>query len=430
MIASLLKRKITGDLVFLYLAFFAGFVLPVLTIPYLTRVLGKDAWSRLVFVQSFCQLLAVPLTWGFGFHGARLIARHRDDREKVRGICAEIMAARLLLLLPVALLLLACIRWIPNLRGDIRLPLLGFTTTVLSTFNTGWILQGLDRMRAASMQDLVGKIVATLPIFFCVFSPADSYRVLLLQAVGALISLMLGYLAIRGEVPFEARLTRSLPAVYKESAGMFLFSLSAAVMNQTNVFLFGLLSPLSTVGIYAGAEKIIRAACALVGPFCTALHTKINYRIGKDRAAGARLFLQGTALLLILAVALAVILWFASDFLVTRLLGPEFRESASVVRLLAVLPVMNWIIYSINLNWFIVLRLDFLLNMAVLAAAITAVISACVLVPRFALTGMGATALCAEFTMLAGLLKIMARADRNPLRIVFQTGGNTHDKVG
>ena len=430
MIASLLKRKITGDLVFLYLAFFAGFVLPVLTIPYLTRVLGKDAWSRLVFVQSFCQLLAVPLTWGFGFHGARLIARHRDDREKVRGICAEIMAARLLLLLPVALLLLACIRWIPNLRGDIRLPLLGFTATVLGTFNTGWILQGLDRMRAASLQDLVGKIIATVPIFFFVFSPADSCRVLLLQAIGALVSLVLGYLAIRGEVPFEARLTRSLPAVYKESAGMFLFSLSAAVVNQTNVFLFGLFSPLSTVGIYAGAEKITRAACALVGPFSTALHTKINYRIGKDRAAGARLFLQGTALLFFLSVALAMILWFASDFIVARLLGPEFRESASVVRLLAFLPVVNWMSYSINLNWFIVLRLDFVLNMAVLAAAIATVISACILVPLFSLNGMGATVLCGEFTLLAALLRIMARPDRNPLRFAFQGAGDLHDKAG
>ena len=428
MIASLFRRKITGDLVFLYLAFFAGFVLPVLTIPYLTRVLGRDAWSRLVFVQSFCQLLAVPLMWGFGFHGARLIARHRDDREKVRAICAEIMAARLLLLLPVTLLLLGCMRFIPNLRGDMRLPLLGFVAAALTTFNTSWILQGLDRMRAASIQDLIGKLFATLPIFLVVASPADAHRVLLLQVAGALISLVLGYLAVRKDVPFQARLTRSLPAVYRESGGMFLFSLSASVVNQTNVFLFGIFAPLSTVGIYAGAEKIVRAACALVGPVSTALHTKINYRIGKDRAAGARLFLQGTAALFFLSVALAAILWFASDFLVARLLGPEFRESASIVRLIAVLPVLNWLSYSINLNWLIVLRLDFLLNMAVLAGAVVSVIATCILVPLLSLTGMGLAVLCAEAALLAALIRIIAGADRNPLRFAFPSVENPRDK--
>ena len=430
MIRSLLKRKITGDLVFLYAAFFAGFVLPVLTIPYLTRVLGKPAWSQLVFVQGFCALAGVPLAWGFGYHGTRLVAKFRDDREKVGSICAEILAARLLLLAPVVLLVIGGVALIPKLQTDIPLAIFGVTAAVLNAFSVGWILQGLDRMRWASVLDLVAKLMATLPIFLIVRSPAHAHRVVLLQAAGALLSLCIGYGMLGRWIPVRAGFQRKPAAVYGDSAGMFLFTLSGTIVNQTNAFFFGLFAPLPVVGIYAGAEKIVRTACALVGPFSTALHTKINYRIGKDRAAGARLFLQGTAVLFVLSLALAAILWFASDFLVAMLLGPEFRESASVVRFIAFLPVVSWLSYSINLNWLIVLRLDFALNMAVLAAAIVAVISACILVPLFSLTGMGIAVLCAEVTMLIALFRIMADADRNPLRFAFPSARNVGDKSG
>jgi PST family polysaccharide transporter len=132
---TLFRRKITGDLLFLYASFFASFVLPLLTIPYLTRVLGKHAWGQLVFVQGFCLLLGVPLAWGFGFHGTRLIARHRDDRVKVGTICSEITMARIFLLLPVGLILILCVITIPGLHSDLRLPLVGFAAVAINSIS-------------------------------------------------------------------------------------------------------------------------------------------------------------------------------------------------------------------------------------------------------------------------------------------------------
>ena len=419
MIRSLLKRKITGDLVFLYAAFFAGFVVPVLTIPYLTRVLGKPAWSQLVFVQGFCALAGVPLAWGFGYHGTRLVAKFRDDREKVGTICAEILSARLLLLAPVILLAIGVIAMIPKLQADIPLAIFGVTATVLNAFSVGWILQGLDRMRWASILDLTVKLLATLPIFLIVKSPAHAHRVVLLQAASVLLSLGIGYAMLRRWIPIRAGFARKPSAVFGDSAGMFLFTLSGTIVNQTNAFFFGLFAPLPVVGIYAGAEKIIRAACALVGPFSTALHTKINYRASKDPAAAARFFVLGTALLFCLAVALSLLIWFSSDFLVAHLLGPEFHESAKVLRMIAILPVFNWLSYSLNLNWFIVRHMDRSLNLCVLFAAAATFVSTCVLVPLYSLNGMAFSVISSEAALLLALLFTLVRKRQNPLRIAF-----------
>ncbi len=430
MIRSLFKRKITGDLIFLYVSFFAGFVLPLATIPYLTRVLGTEAWGRLVYVQSFCLLLGVPLAWGFGYHGTRLVARHRDDRVKVGAICSEITSARLLLFVPVGFILLLCVAAIPSLRDDLRLPFFGFVAVALNSLSTGWMLQGLDQMRVSSMLDLIGRLAATLPIFIFVSAPGDAYLVFLLQGLGASVSLVLGYRAVCREIPIRLRFTRSPLEVYRESSGMFLYSLAGAIVNQTNAFMFGLFAPLQAVGIFAGAEKIIRAVCALVGPFSTALHAKINYRIGRDRRSAAKIFVQGTALLLALAVVASAMLWIASDWIVAKVLGPGFRESASVLRMLSILPVIHWLSYSISLNWFIVQRMDRSVNVCVIVAALVTLTSICILVPLYSVTGITLCVLLSETAFLSALIAGLIHKGQNPLTIAFPRGDKAETETG
>jgi PST family polysaccharide transporter len=201
-------------------------------------------------------------------------------------------------------------------------------------------------------------------------------------------------------------------------------------VNQTNSFMFGLFAPLQAVGIFAGAEKIIRAVCALVGPFSTALHTKINYRIARDRPGAARLFVQGTALLFMMAIAAAAVVWLASDTIVARLLGPEFRDSAPVLRLLSVLPIIHWLSYSISLNWFIVLRMDRSVNICVLVAALITVASTCILVPLFSVTGITVSVLLSEASFLVALITVLVLKRQNPLTIAFPRGDNAQNETG
>ena len=43
--------------------------LPLLTLPYLARVLGPDGWGQLTFFQSFAACVTVVIEFGFGLWG-------------------------------------------------------------------------------------------------------------------------------------------------------------------------------------------------------------------------------------------------------------------------------------------------------------------------------------------------------------------------
>jgi O-antigen/teichoic acid export membrane protein len=211
---------------------------------------------------------------------------------------------------------------------------------------------------------------------------------------------------------------------------MFLYTLAGTLVNQTNAFMFGLFVPSQTVGVFAGAEKIIRAICALVGPFSAALHAKINYRIGSDRRGAARLLVAGMGALLALAVLVAVLVWFMSDRLAAMLLGPDFRESARPLRMLCILPVIHWMSYSLSLNWFIVQRMDRAVNACVIAAALVTVVSTCVLVPLFSVTGITVCVILSETAFLAALIIALVRKRQNLLTIAFPRSDKAENEMG
>lgn len=75
----------------------AKYILPFVTLPYLTRVLGVEGYAVRAYVlavMSFAQLL---LEFGFNLHGAKLVAGFKDDVERVERTIGSILASKLVL---------------------------------------------------------------------------------------------------------------------------------------------------------------------------------------------------------------------------------------------------------------------------------------------------------------------------------------------
>src|SRR5215469_13674638 len=84
----------------------ATFFVPLITIPYLARVLGPSAFGLVVFSQGFAFVLVVVIDWGFGFTALRSTAEGRSDAEELSGVVQRVRGAQLLLCtvsVPVAL---------------------------------------------------------------------------------------------------------------------------------------------------------------------------------------------------------------------------------------------------------------------------------------------------------------------------------------
>src|SRR5665213_964913 len=79
LIKRYLRHPVFQNALALYSVGFAEYILPMITIPYLARVLQPAAWGTVVYAQNFAGWMILVLQYGFGFSATRDIARRRDE---------------------------------------------------------------------------------------------------------------------------------------------------------------------------------------------------------------------------------------------------------------------------------------------------------------------------------------------------------------
>src|SRR6202011_2877532 len=92
------------------------YIIPLVTIPYLARVLGAAGWGRLAFAQAFGGYLVLVMGFGFGLSATREVARYRDNRESLAAILSGVVAAKAVLAVVSVGLALFVAEWISGFR--------------------------------------------------------------------------------------------------------------------------------------------------------------------------------------------------------------------------------------------------------------------------------------------------------------------------
>ena len=115
-IQRVLASRLAGDAGTLYVVHVVGMLVPLLTIPYLARVLRPTAWGTVVFAQSLGAWLALVVEYGFDLSATRAVARHRDSRSHLVGLAAGVQGGKLFLLLGLLPAVLAMFWLIPIFR--------------------------------------------------------------------------------------------------------------------------------------------------------------------------------------------------------------------------------------------------------------------------------------------------------------------------
>lgn len=145
------------NLLSLYRVTAAGYLFPLLTLPYLARVLGLSGFGALAMVQSLAQYLSLAVEYGFTLSATREVARFRSHRARLAQILSEVLSARLLLALAVAVLAYVLGLFVPALRAKEALLWAGVFWAVAWGMSPVWYFQGKERLRKVALLEVVAK---------------------------------------------------------------------------------------------------------------------------------------------------------------------------------------------------------------------------------------------------------------------------------
>ncbi|MFA5316003.1 MAG: flippase [Dehalococcoidales bacterium] len=314
-----------------------NYIFPLITLPYLVRVLGPEKFGLIAFAQAFVQYFVLFTDYGFNLSATRNISIHRNDIEKVSHIFTVIVCVKFCFMLMNFITFSALVFLIPKFKPDWVLYYCCFGSVIGNVLLPIWLFQGMERMKSMAFLNLIAKAIFLIAIFIFVRKQSDYLYVPLLTAIGGIVAGILSIaIAFR---KFHIRLkpisVADMSREVKEGLHIFMSTVSTNLYTSTNTFLLGLFTNNTIVGYFSAGEKVVRALIRMFNPVFQSVYPYISKVavISKDEAIKKirKLF----RLSLYLSVPLFVVIVFFADNITRIILGPGFTESTLIIRILS-----------------------------------------------------------------------------------------------
>ena len=376
---------------------------PLVTAPYLARVLGSDGVGTYSYVLSVATVFSLFAALGLSAYGLREVSRARDDGDAASHLFWELTALRLVTtLVTVAVYAALCFR-VQRWQIYAAVGLLILATGVDLT----WFFQAIERFGALMVRHLAVKLMGVVLVFTLVQDEGDVTTYALIQTGSTLLSNLLLWPSLRGVVKPPSKPIRPL-AHLRPSLVYFVPAVATSVYTVLDKTMLGAITgDMAQNGYYESAHKIIRLLMAVITSLNLVVGVRTSYLFGQNREGEVRRHLLDTyrftcALALPLCAGLIAcgegfaVVFFGGDFAVA---GQLLRWFSPLLFLIGTSNVLG----SLYLTPGGYRRLS---NRAIITGAVVNLMLNAVLIPRFGGVGAVVASLAAEGTITALYLRL------------------------
>lgn len=379
-----------------------GYAISLAEIPILARSLGPDAYGTLLWVQATALLASVVIDWGFTLSASREIARHRHQPEELRKICGDVFVAKAILALIVSIpLITAYVLLVPVSLG---LALAGFAYMVAFGFSPFWLFQGMEKMERAVAIEVATRTIALFALVIFVQAPRDNIVALSIMAIGALVcTTVSGYLAIKEVGGFRASFAGAIGQIRK-GAHIFLYKSSTNIMTTASITALGVVAGKQSVGIFAPAEKVVKAFIGLAFPVLNAFYPHLSRLFVEDKAQKERQGVILTLMMMLSGLAIAFTLTFIGSALMKWLLGADFGPAGELLSLMLWLIPLRLMNQALGFAILLPAQLENKASINLFVSSVVAIVVGTLMAVQYGAAGMIWGLLLGEFSLVLAQL--------------------------
>lgn len=323
-------KILVGNFAWLSILQIAGYVFPIITLPYLADVIGVEGFGKIAFAYSVILWMQTIADWGFDYTATRDVAKHRDDLEKVSAIFSNVLWSRCLLMLISFVILVVLIYSIPQFY-EARDAL--FVTSLMlvgHVFYPEWFFQAMERMKYITILGVMARLLFTIAVFVFIHKPEDYVLQPLFTSLGAVVSGILSLYFILGRwgVKLKQPCCRPIITTIKNSTDVFINNLMPNLYNSFSVVLLGMYGNEYMNGIYDAGKKFPTTANRFIAVLSRTFYPYLS-RNSSKHSTFAKMYLA-------IAFFVSLVLFSLGKPLLLLFYNESFVEALPVFQLMCV----------------------------------------------------------------------------------------------
>lgn len=396
-ISSLSKNKeaqtVAGNFMWLSALQMAGYIFPIITMPYLARVIGVEGYGKIAFAAAVIFWIQIISEWGFNQTATRDIAQNRNNIKIVSDIFSKVLWSRCLLALLSFIVLGILIIIIPKFRNIWDVLLITFLLVPGHILFPEWLFQAMEKMRYISIINILMKFFFTIMVFIFIKDKNDYILQPLLISLGYILSGIVSFYIIinKWHIQLNRPPIKSVIQTLRGSSDVFISNLAPNLYNSFSQMLLGLMGNLKANGIYEGGNKFYQIISNLLHVL-----TRVFFPYLSRNKHKHKIFVIIT---MSITVAASLLLFILAPLLTKLMLSVEFSESIIVIRILTVSVIFSMLYNCYGMCYLIIHKKEKLLRRITIVVSLFGFIIAFPLIKFYSYIGVALVVLISRFLL-------------------------------
>lgn len=237
-------------------------ILPLVTAPYISRVLGAQSVGIYSYSQAFANYFYLFAMLGVNNYGNRAIARVRDNHKELSKTFCEIYAFQFLMGLLVSIIYVGyCMLFVQENR---LIYILQSLYVLSGMWDANWFCFGMEKFKLTTIRSTIIRILIVIAVLLFVKDMNDLWIYTLIMSANHICSALVIWPFILKHIDIIKPTWAGIKRHIKPNLVLFWPVIAVSLYNIMDKLMLGYFSTEEEVAFYSYAEKIVTIPTTLI----------------------------------------------------------------------------------------------------------------------------------------------------------------------
>ena len=338
------KKLLAKNTISLYIMNIVKLVFPLLTLPYLTRVLTTSTYGAVTYIKSLIVYVQLFLDFGFLLFSTKNIVNARSNKYKIGLIVGNTIVEKLLLGGVASVIYIFACFLIPIIKENSLFAIIYLLATLFSILILDFLYRGIEKMNYVAIPYIFSKTICLVFTFILVKNDSDLLFIPILELIGNFFASVISFILLKKvDIKIYFGSIKSCFNDIKESSIYFISNFATTFFGALTTIVAGFYVSTENIAFWGICMQLLSAAKALYNPLTNSLYPYMLRK--KDIKLINRL-----AAIMLIPMLIGVYFIIFQNELILGIIGGDKYKSAGYI-LIYLLPAFVFSFYSMLYGW-------------------------------------------------------------------------------